>query len=225
MPEPEKPEVKPAEKTETLIFGKYKTMEEAEKGYKAAEQMAHDKAAEAARNKQALDELVLAEPKVNDGGGNTTVEETEETFAQRFMEQPRKFLEQYGRDLSRSVAQSLTGYIETRETVKDFLSENADCKENLRLFTVALHSTNPKSAVPERLKEAATETRKEINRIKQQGIEAQKANDAEQRKVAAGGADAGSDPPQKKEDPAAGQSYAEYMAERATAHGKVLGIV
>jgi hypothetical protein len=205
-----------------LIFGKYKTMEEAEKGYKAAEQMAHDKAAEAARNKQALDELVLAEPKETKVD---TTEETDETFAQRFMEQPRKFLEQYGRDLSRSVAQSLTGYIETRETVKDFLSENADCKENLRLFTVALHSTNPKSAVPERLKEAATETRKEINRIKQQGIEAQKANDAEQRKVAAGGADAGSDPPQKKEDPAAGQSYAEYMAERATAHGKVLGIV
>jgi hypothetical protein len=220
MPDEVKPEVKPA--AETLIFGKYKTMEEAEKGYKAAEQMAHDKAAEAARNKQALDELVLAEPKETKVD---TTEETDETFAQRFMEQPRKFLEQYGRDLSRSVAQSLTGYIETRETVKDFLSENADCKENLRLFTVALHSTNPKSAVPERLKEAATETRKEINRIKQQGIEAQKANDAEQRKVAAGGADAGSDPPQKKEDPAAGQSYAEYMAERATAHGKVLGIV
>lgn len=221
MPEPEKkePVVEPAK--ETLIFGKYKTMEEAEKGYKAAEQMAHDKAAEAARNKQALDELVLAEPKVNDRDDD----ETEETFAQRFMEQPRKFLEQYGRDLSRSVAQSLTGYIETRETVKDFLTENADCKENLRLFTVALQSTNPKSAVAERLKEAATQTRTEINRIKQQGIEAQKANDAEQRKVGAGsGADAGSETAQKKDEPA-GQSYAEYMAERATQHGKVLGIV
>lgn len=222
MPEPEKkePEVKPV--AETLIFGKYKTLEEAEKGYKAAEQMAHDKAAEAARNKQALDELVLAEPKDTK---TDTAEETEETFAQRFMEQPRKFLEQYGRDLSRNVAQSLTGYIETRETVKDFLAENMDCKENLRLFTVALHSTNPKSATAERLKEAATETRKEINRIKQQGIEAQKANDAEQRKVGAGGgADAGSETLPKKDEPA-GQSYAEYMAERANQHGKVLGIV
>lgn len=226
-------------KGEVLIFGKYKTMEEAKAGYDAAQAKMHEATAEAARYKDSL-ESVLADPapKPNDqsnrGADDELVNfetEPDETFAQRFMENPKKYLKAVRAQARREAVAESAAYNElytaTREYIGNFLDSNPDVKANPKLFALHLQATNPKEKLGARLDNAAKATRDEIARIKD---DVRKAKDFQTKQKDKAGSvegegdttDADNAPPKGDDKEKAG-SFEDYMKERRNQHAKFTG--
>lgn len=218
---------------EKLIYGKYKTQEEADKGFAELQKYATEKAQEAARNKEALEQLLepatkpVAKADDTDKGDDGM---DDETFAQRFMENPRKFLKQVREETRREAvaeaAQHNELYLATREFIGKFLDDNQDVRQNSKLFTMHLAGTNPKEKLGERLEAAAKMTRDEVTRIKE---DVRKATDFQKGQVKKAGSVEGdgetieADVPKKdeKED----DSFDSYMKERKAEHAKFTSLV
>lgn len=226
-------------KGEGLIFGKYKTMEDAQAAHTEAERKMHEATAEAARYKDSL-ESVLADPapKPNDQSNKNTDDESvnfetepDETFAQRFMENPKKYLravrDQARREGARDAAQYNELYTATREFIGGFLDGNPDIKANPKLFALHLQATNPKEKLGARLDNAAKATRDEIARIKD---DVRKAKDFQNKQKDKAGSvegegdttDADNAPPKGDDKEKAG-SFEDYMKERRNQHAKFTG--
>lgn len=231
----EKPEGKDEK---PLLFGKYKTMEEAEKGHKELERHATEKGQEASRYKESLD-AILSEPrekptlKTTDDADVVVFQEgeSEETFAERFMSNPRRFLRAIKNEARREASEEATAHTElfvaTRDFIGSYLNENPDVRQNGKLFSLHLANTNPKEKLGKRLDDAAKMTREEITRIRE---DVKKSKDFQKKQtdkadtVEGGDDNRDADVSGVKPDEAEGQSFDAYMKNRQAQHAKFTGM-
>lgn len=141
----------------TLIFGKYKTMAEAEKALKEAETKMHSATGEAAQAKRDLSLALEQGNQRAKAPDKTATADDESVLAQALLTTPSKVIGDAVRvGYDAAVAQSnlnTMNYVETRLTIKDFVDGHPLTKKHKELFKTTL--TDAKGETLEARLEAA----------------------------------------------------------------------
>ena len=214
---------KPAEK---LLAGKFKNVEELEKGYAEAEKMAHEKSGEAATWRRTSEELLSASELAQGGVKSEDADKNAEAFRDTFLENPHAGLSQFGEKLVGTLVTRVGDYIDGREAVKGFADENPVIKANPRLFAVHMAQADSNLPLSERLAAALGTFKTDLATItktaKEEDQRSKDFEDNQKKQAAADDAASGKPGSKKKEKDDEPDTHESYLRERGELRSKLV---
>jgi hypothetical protein len=153
-----------------LFFGKYKTIEEAEAGYKELERGFHSKAQEASQWKQIADRPAARPANLT---SNTVPASDPSQELTEFYSNPvgwkKKLVQQTKEELRHEQEEQQRQVAETSARLNAWGVKNPDLSEHGALLETYVRRTDPRLDIETRLDLAANETRKYLTSVRGQG--------------------------------------------------------
>jgi len=163
-----------------LFFGKYKTLEEAEAGYKEVERSFHAKSQEASTYKEIVDKIGSGDDSYGQRGTYVPTAPTPNDATQEltsFYTDPKKWKEQVKREAIAEATQLISGEVRKNQDlsskVSNWASKNSDISEHQDLLEIYVKRTDARLSPENRLDLAAGEVRKRLATLR-----GQRANNA-----------------------------------------------
>lgn len=156
-----------------LFFGKYKSIEEAEQGYKELERGFHSKAQEAKQWKEIADRgtYVPTSTPANAPAATPPADATNELT--EFYANPagwrKKIVSQTKEELRREQEENARQASETATRINEWGKRNPDLAKHGVLLETYVRRTDPRLSIESRLDQAAEETRAYLNELRGQG--------------------------------------------------------
>ena len=169
----------------TLIGGKYKTVEEAEKALGEGARKITEQGTELSRKDQEL-AAARAQSTRQATQDQGALDQEDEALAQALLTKPKQVFAQWAQAVSQSMSDYVPVAINSALMVDRFLSKNALAQEHPRLFNACLRETDPKKSLPERLEDALGMLNEDLGKAQAQGKKNAKAEDAAKKKVTDG---------------------------------------
>jgi len=222
QPKPEG-ELKPEEKPPELIFGKYKSLEDAQKGYKELERSFHEKSQIASQASKQVDYLkqFVDVSRLQEGAQQVAQESVkQEVQSPDLLDLLVNNPQEFERRSTERAAHLATAYMETQRIVNLWEQQNPDLVQYKHLINsevVRLANDKPELVgnVPELLSLATNNLRSAFNFHRQEGQKEAMQVQSESRGFAISQVPQSSEHvPQPPVEKPAGQSFDDYITER-----------
>lgn len=212
----------------TLLAGKFETQEKLVEAYGNLEKAFHSKSDEASKWKRNVEQMLDSTPEPD----KETLAANAEEFSERFIANPQPILDEFATQVRKSVIQDVNKYMTARDTVNKFLDDNAELGMNPKLFALSLAETDPSANITDRLDSAKEAYGKEIDAIRTQANDKEKARKEFEKKNKADAVDtgkgAGRDTPKKgssDDDEDGDDSFASYIEERKAERARISSLL
>lgn len=158
-----------------LFFGKYKTLEEAEHGYKELERGYHSKATEASNWKAIADRASTAPAPASaapsSSPGDAAGELTE--FYANPIGWKKKLVSEAKAEILREQQEQSSQYTETATRIQAWGAKNRDLEKHGKILQAFVRDTDPRLNLETRLDQAAEQARNYLNELRGQGRSSQ----------------------------------------------------
>lgn len=211
-----------------LIAGKFKTQEDLIEAYQASERKISEQGEDNARWRDTVEQLFADKTPEGDSRARETPVPEDESYTPRFLENPKEGLREFGEELATHIYGRVNEMIDTRDTIREYITNNEVIRVNPRLFAIHLQGT--KGKLSERLTAALEAYTGEIKAIQEKAAQekqgADEFSESEKKKAAdigAGGKEAL--PAKTPGDDEKDETFDDYMKERRESSSKIVGLI